>query len=194
MEQHPSGGTLRVVIDRPVGGASLRIPMSFEDFVSLGETKHHEYYEGLCVVNPPNRRHATVERNLVVLLTDHCPPSHEVLPEWGWRLGDDGPLFEPDVLVVSRDIPDTDLLRHPPLLVVEVLSPSTRDVDLGLKRASYGAGGAAWYWVVDPDVPELLVFEGRAGELVEVQRLTAGGGVTFGPWPVEVDVAALTGG
>jgi hypothetical protein len=38
-----------------VAGSSLRLPMAFEDFLALGETKHYEYYDGLCIVDPPNR-------------------------------------------------------------------------------------------------------------------------------------------
>jgi len=43
-----------------------------------------------------------------------------------------------------------------------VLSPSTRLVDLNLKRAAYERMGTPSYWVVDPDVPSVRVFEGDA--------------------------------
>ncbi len=41
--------------------------------------------------------------------------------------------------------------RGVPDLVVEVLSPSTRTNDLGIKRERYMASGVRELWLVDPD-------------------------------------------
>lgn len=38
----------------------------------------------------------------------------------------------------------------PPLLAVEVLSPSTRKIDLTLMRSRHEAAGTAAYWIIDP--------------------------------------------
>lgn len=46
-----------------------------------------------------------------------------------------------------------------PLLVVEVLSPSTAMVDTSLKKAAYQRMGVQSYWLVDPVKPSLTVFE-----------------------------------
>ena len=46
-----------------------------------------------------------------------------------------------------------------PLLVVEVQSPSTRTVDLTLKRRVLEEAGVASYWLVDPDSLTLTVLE-----------------------------------
>lgn len=66
----------------------------------------------------------------------------------------------------ARDLPVA------PLLAVEVLSPSTRRIDLTLKRSRYEAAGCASYWVVDPDGPALTAWELRDGEYVEVAHVT----------------------
>lgn len=64
----------------------------------------------------------------------------------------DAPL--PDVVFVSR------AHRHriredgaygPPDLVVEILAPSTRRLDLGKKRRLYARSGVKELWLVDPD-------------------------------------------
>jgi Uma2 family endonuclease len=47
------------------------------------------------------------------------------------------------------DLTDRDLPTAP-LLAVEVLSASTRRIDLMLKRSRYEAAGCPSYWVVDP--------------------------------------------
>jgi Uma2 family endonuclease len=59
-----------------------------------------------------------------------------------------------------------------PVLVVEVLSPSTRSIDLGTKRLAYEAAGVPAYWLVDPEVPSLTVLELDAGRYVERATVT----------------------
>ncbi|HEV7688647.1 MAG TPA: Uma2 family endonuclease [Acidimicrobiia bacterium] len=173
-----------------LGGASLRTPMAYQDYRALGETKHHEYYDGLCVVNPPSRSHSRIQAHLVDLIRPHCPRTHEVLTGWGWHVGPELD-FEPDILVTDRSSPDDDVLRHPPpLLVVEISSPSTRDVDWGSKRRSYASGGASWYWIVELRRLEIVVFEHRDGDLVEIQRITTPA-LAAGPFPVLIDPGAF---
>jgi Uma2 family endonuclease len=64
-------------------------------------------------------------------------------------------LRQPDVLVVTVDQLDQHPLTSPPSVVVEVLSPTTRVVDLRAKRDEYARAGAPHYWVVDLDVPSV---------------------------------------
>lgn len=64
-------------------------------------------------------------------------------------------VLQPDVVVVRRDDIDERGVVGIPLLVVEVLSPSTRRFDLGSKRAAYEAAGVGLYWVIDPEAPSL---------------------------------------
>lgn len=172
------------------GGASLRTPMAWSDYLALGEAKHTEYYDGLCVVNPPNRRHAFAQALLGRLLDPACPPGYLLLPGWGWRL-DEPAEFLPDLMMTPVDAPD-DVLREPPLLIVEIESRSTRDVDRGSKRELYGVAGLPWYWLVDLDTPVVTVMRNEAGTLVEVQQIGAGGATTVGPVEVFVDPASLS--
>jgi Uma2 family endonuclease len=164
------------------------VPMTYDEFSALGETKHHEYYDGLCVVNPPARRHVLVAKRLGRLLDDHCPPGYTTYPEWGWRT-DEGD-FEPDLMVASVDAPD-DQFVGAPLLVVEVLSPASRLDDLVTKRDKYALAGAAWYWIVDCDTPSITVMRNASGRFVEVQRIAEASVPTVGPFPVTVDPGAL---
>ena len=88
-----------------------------------------------------------------------------------WRLADDTAL-QPDVLVVRRDDVG-DVHRVTPIVVAEVLSPSTRSFDLLVKRERYGAAGGSAYWVVDVEVPSVTVWARRGGPL-EVVAAAAG--------------------
>jgi Uma2 family endonuclease len=172
------------------GGSSLRTPMPYEAFLALGETKHDEYYDGMHVVNPPSGRHVLATKLLGRLLDEHCPPDLTTYPEWGWLVAA-GTDLRPDLMVAPLAAARDTRLRVPPLLVVEIQSPSTRDVDQGRKRELYGAGGAAWYWLVDLDAPAVFVHRNDGGVLAEVQRIGAGGAVAVGPFEVVVDPAAL---
>ena len=78
-----------------------------------------------------------------------------------WKL-DDHTLFQPDIIVVDRAaLSELRLEGTPPLLAVEVLSPSTRLVDQTLKRAKYEEAGVQHYWIVDPTRPTLTAARAR---------------------------------
>ncbi len=53
------------------------------------------------------------------------------------------------------------------VLAVEVPSPSTRRIDLTVKRSRYEAAGCPSYWVVDSDGPSITTWDLRNGAYVE---------------------------
>jgi len=83
------------------------------------------------------------------------------------------------------DFPGT-RLSGLPLLVVEVQSPSTRAIDLALKRQVLQEAGVPSSWLVDPDDGIVTVLELQDGAYVEVARGTS---VTVQqPFPVMVSM------
>ena len=164
--------------------------MRYEAYLALGETKHHEYFDGMCVVNPPSLRHVLATKRLARLLDDHCQSGFTSYPEAGWHIRGEIDV-EPDVMVAPIDVVDDSMLRVPPLFVVEIESPSTRDIDRGRKKELYGSAGADWYWLVDLDAPSMVVYRNDGGEMVEAQRIGTGGAMAVGPFEVFVDPATL---
>ncbi len=81
---------------------------------------------------------------------------------------------EPDILVVLAEHRDrirpSGVLAGAPDLVVEVLSRSTRHVDLGAKRAEYAGIGVPEYVCVDPVTGLVRVFTPDSAEPRLVQR------------------------
>lgn len=100
---------------------------------------------------------------------------------------------QPDVLVAPRAKFTDRALVGPPLLAVEVFSPSTRRVDLLLKRDRYQAAGIPSSWRLDPAAPSVTVLElDPQGRYVEKHHATGADALSVGaPFPVTLTPASL---
>jgi Uma2 family endonuclease len=56
----------------------------------------------------------------------------------------------PDMMLVSRAAPDEQIITHPPLLCVEILSPEDRFGRVNERLADYARMGVHAVWVIDP--------------------------------------------
>jgi Uma2 family endonuclease len=73
-------------------------------------------------------------------------------------------ILQPDLVVVTSASDMTDRgIERPPLLVVEILSPSSRRQDRGIKLERYAQLGVQHYWIVDPEARSVECFC-RAGD------------------------------
>lgn len=150
----------------------LGVPLTVEDVWAIPEDGHrYELIEGVLIVTPaPGAAHQTCTAWIWSLLAHAAGAEHLVLvAPFDWVAGPQT-LLQPDVLVARRaDVATTGdkRLERPPLLVVEVASPSTRMVDRGTKRLAFEAAGVPAYWLVDPDEPSLTVLRLGDGGYVE---------------------------
>lgn len=157
-------------------------PLTRADLEHLPDDGHrYELIDGSLIVSPsPRHGHQTVVGNLHVLLRAACPAELQViLAPFAVALADDTEV-QPDLLVAPRAQFTEKELPGPPLLAVEVLSPSTRRVDLLLKRDRLQAAGVPSYWLVDPDTLTMTVLELENGTYRQVT-------VVSGDDAVEVD-------
>ena len=56
----------------------------------------------------------------------------------------------PDVMAIDRNAPDEQIIKHPPLLCVEILSPEDRISRIEEKIEEYFRMGVRAVWVIDP--------------------------------------------
>ena len=148
----------------------------------------YELIDGTLLVSPaPTPRHQAAIGELYLLLRAACPADHFVfLSPLDWQ-PDGRTSLEPDLFVVRRDRIGAKNITQTPTLVVEVISPSSRRIDRTLKLSRYAEGGIPHYWVVDPTVPSIDIYELHQGEY----RLSSSGALddnvsVTAPFPVSL--------
>lgn len=100
--------------------------------------------------------------------------------------------LRPDLLVVRRRDLGGTAITEPLVLAVEVLSPSTRSVDLLLKRGVYAESGVEAYWVVDPLEPSVQAWRMLDGDWVDAGRASGDEVLELTiPFPIRVQPSAL---
>lgn len=149
-------------------------PFTVDDLDAIPDDgNRYELLDGMLLVTPsPSRGHQFASSRLQRLLDGACPDDLLVISApMDVRYGTDTSL-QPDLLVVPREGFADQQRPLRPLLVVEILSPSTRLVDLGLKKARYELAACPTYGVVDPITPAITVWELVDGTYVETTRAT----------------------
>ena len=157
--------------------------------------RRYELLDGALIVSPrPTTVHQVVAGRLLRVLADACPDGLCVVPEPAVEL-DPQTEFDPDLVVVRMDQVGGAKFTEPPLLVVEIRSPSTALVDLNRKKSAYERFGLPLYWIVDPDppAPELTVFELRDGRYA-LTTTTAEPFTADRPFTLSIDLRRLTDG
>lgn len=153
------------VLGLPRGRALTR-----DDLDAMPDDGHrYELLDGVLLVSPaPRFVHQQVLANVFRLVDAATPTGITVFfAPFDVVLADDT-VIQPDLLVAPReDFTERDL-PVPPLLAVEVLSPSTRGIDLMLKKERLQRAGCPHYWVVDPDASSVTAWALAEGVYVEV--------------------------
>lgn len=121
-----------------------------------------ELWDGVAISMSPSpfgrhQRAAKLWMGQLESAIGHTNCDAEVIHELDW-IADDTTVLRPDVMVVCGQIPE-EHLRRAPGLVLEVLSDSTRDRDLGPKHQMYQDYGVAVYMVVDPITGEVSAWQ-----------------------------------
>lgn len=154
-----------------IGYAGLQ--MSADEYLALGETQErYELINGVVVMSPsPTPRHQKAVTRLLLQLIQwqdrHA--GAEVFPDTNIKLGS-GKVYCPDVVVYGPGRLTTmpERLVLPPDVVVEVVSPGSKPLDLITKRDDYDAFGVGEYWVLDPTDVSARVWRRSGPRMLEV--------------------------
>jgi Uma2 family endonuclease len=143
-------------------------PLTVEDYKVLPETgPRYQLIEGdLHMAPAPNRYHQHISRNLEFIILNWInqgnAPGAEVYDAPFDVYLDNTNVFQPDILYVAPE--NTGILTEsgcvgPPDLIIEILSPRTRQLDVGPKKVVYARHGVKELWVIDPESKTIEVFE-----------------------------------
>ena len=100
--------------------------------------------------------------------------------------------FEPDALARCGPRLDPDTVEvTDPVIVVDVLSPSTRSIDTGAKFAGYFGIPSVMHYLLIDTVKRLAVHHHRRADDVIETRIVSDGVLTFDPPGITVPLAEL---
>ena len=141
-----------------------KLKLTYQDYVLLPDDgKRYEILDGDLYVTPsPSAQHQEVLLNLVLALTQHVR-AHRLGKVFAAPLDvilADDSIAQPDILFIVNERLQIvrEVVHGAPDLVVEILSPGTRDRDRTLKRHLYARDGVRELWLVDPEARTVEVF------------------------------------
>ncbi|MBX3637356.1 MAG: Uma2 family endonuclease [Rubrivivax sp.] len=140
-----------------MGDADVQLPMTAEEFLVWDSTQtvKHQFVRGeIFAMSGAHEAHVTATMNVGMALRRHLKgsPCRTFTTDMKLRVEAADAYFYPDVFVTcsAADAGDP-LIKRDPVLVVEVLSPSTAAYDRGEKFAAYRLlPNLQEYLLVDP--------------------------------------------
>ena len=130
---------------------------TIDDIQTLPEGQRAELIDGrMYMMAPPNTVHQRISYALARKISDYIDQkkgSCEVLPApfAVFLTQDDRNYVEPDISVIcSKEKIDEKGCNGAPDWIIEVVSPSTQQMDYGIKLFKYRTAGVREYWIVDP--------------------------------------------
>lgn len=158
-----------------------QLRMTVDEFLvwAEGRPERHELVDGrLYAMSPERIKHTRAKSSAAMALIQVIAKAGlrcEMLPDGATVRIDRGTAFEPDALVRCGPPLDGDQLEAPdPIVVVEVLSPSTRNYDAGAKLAGYFAVPSVQHsLMIDPDRC-VVVRHRRDGDAIATRILGTG--------------------
>jgi Uma2 family endonuclease len=172
--------------------------MTVDEYLAWAEGRpgRYELYAGsIYAMEPAGAGHAEtkflIQRALLAGIKKDHLPCH-MLPNGITVRVDEGTAHEPDALVYcGEELPDDALEAPNPVIVVEVLSPSTRHIDASAKRAGYfRVPSVQHFLIVDPD-QRFVIHHARGERDMIATRIVREGALHLAPPGIEIALADI---
>ena len=164
---------------------------TYQDVLDAPPHMVAEIVDGTLYTQPrPGPVYCLASTVLRVCIGSHFHRGRSGPGDW-WNFGEPEIHLGEDVLVPNiagwrrermLEFPTTDYFTLAPDWVCEVLSPSTRALDLGGKKVAYARERVAYLWLVDPDARSLEAFTLHGTEWVLMNKLFDDAPVSLPPF------------
>lgn len=165
---------------------------------ALEQPGRFELLDGVVYAMSPEsaghaERKAAVYAALLAGIRARNLPCH-ALPDGMTVRIDETTAYEPDALVYCGEkLPPRAIEVRTPVIVVEVLSPSTRQIDLSTKLADYfRLPSLAHYLIVEPEKPRVIHHARAAGDTI-LTRIVREGTIKLEPPAIEIALTDIYG-
>ena len=161
----------------------LMTPAEYRAFEDASPVRHEFVGGRVYAMSGVRRAHSRITMNVAARLFiaaagGPCRVHHS---EVKFRIGDD--YYYPDVMVACGPEPEDDQIEDAPCAVVEVLSSSTRRVDLSEKRVAYTRVPALGLYLIADQRRRLVELYRRGPDGAMEHAVLAGGGEVAFPCP-----------
>lgn len=177
--------------------SGLNRKLDYSDYAAIPDDgRRYEILEGVLHVTPaPSTGHQHASKRLQRQIEEYFEerslgevfnaPTDVIL----------GPhdVVQPDLVVVGRPEQVSERgIEGVPLLVIEILSPSTREHDRTRKAARYATLGIPHFWLVDPDARRIECYRLEGDRYVLVTCGDGAASISHPDWPgLNIALAAL---
>src|ERR1700722_5181112 len=157
-------------------------PLTVENYKHLPETgPRYQLIQGdLYMARAPNRFHQEIFRNLQFELHSYLKrnPIGKLFDAPFDVYLDETNVFQPDLIIVLNErlgILTEDGAEGAPQLVVQILPPKPRRLDLVNKKQEYARSGVKELWIIDPDTRTLMIHQFASDGIEKIRQVDENG-------------------
>jgi Uma2 family endonuclease len=191
------GGCGSYIVDMNI---ALRRPFTVEEYLAWAnaqtERQRSELINGQIVAMAPERiKHTKVKLAVAIALKAAVArnelPCH-VLADGPTVRIDDHTAYEPDALAYcGQELPGDSLIVPSPVIIIEVLSPTTMHTDTSAKLIGYfKLPSVQHYLIIDPDTGSVAHHSRSANGSVSASHMKSGA-IQLDPPGLSIDVSEL---
>ena len=135
---------------------------------SIADDLKYELVDGTeFMMSPPKINHQRIGGNLLGIIGGYLHGKRHKVFYSASVIFDAKNHFIPDILVIcDKNKIKPDAIYGAPDFVVEILSPSTKKRDLGVKKDTYEKYGVKEYWIINPQDRSITAYLLQDGKFV----------------------------